>query len=115
IDNEGTATLSNSVFSGNTASEGGGGISNGGYLTVSGSTLSRNSAGFGGGIFNGLGGLSAKNCTFTSNSATYEGGRIYDVLYVGDDSNPKSSNTFKHNSPDDIYIKYVPYPQGILY
>src|SRR5262249_5361321 len=71
IDNEGTAAVSNSVFSGNTASDRGGGIFNGYYysryydptLTVSGCPFSGNSAvspppavgappGYGGGIDN---------------------------------------------------------------
>ena len=53
IDNSGTLTIINSVFSSNTAFLGGG-LANefGGTLTVSGSTFTSNSAGAGGGIFN---------------------------------------------------------------
>ena len=54
LDNEGgTVTISNSTFSGNSASGGGGLFNNGGELTISNSTFSGNSAdsGQGGGLF----------------------------------------------------------------
>src|SRR5208282_4238989 len=49
----GTATVTNSTFSGNSASYYGGAIANEGTLTVTNSTFSGNSATNGGGIYNG--------------------------------------------------------------
>ncbi len=70
IYNVGTLTVTNSTFSGNSAIGGGGGIYNAGTLTVTNSTLSRNSAnGAGGGIYNFMSGtLTVKNSTFSRNS-----------------------------------------------
>jgi hypothetical protein len=83
IYNDGTVTVTNSTFSGNTSANpeyggaGGGIYSGGGPLTVTNSTFSGNSAanGVGGGIY-GWGALTVTNSTFAGNSA-YEGGGIY--------------------------------------
>jgi Bacterial Ig-like domain (group 2)/NHL repeat len=87
ISSNGTLTLTNSTFSGNSATCGnGGGIYNNGTLTLTNSTFSGNSAtggsgydgdgsdgngggGSGGGIYNG-GTLTVTNSTFSGNSAT---------------------------------------------
>jgi CSLREA domain-containing protein/MYXO-CTERM domain-containing protein len=74
IGNQGTLTVSNCTFSGNSASSGGGGIHNTGTLTVSASTFSGNSASSGGGIFNNFATLSVVNSTFSGNSAGAIGG-----------------------------------------
>ena len=72
IYNEGTLTVTNSTFSGNSATYGGG-IYNQGTLTVTNSTFSGNTANTGGGIYN-YGTLTVTNSTFSGNAATYGGG-----------------------------------------
>ncbi len=75
IANDGALTVSDSTFTGNSASNGGG-VYNFmlGTATVSGSTFSINSAsGIGGGLYNG-GTATVTNSTFTSNSAVFGGG-----------------------------------------
>jgi hypothetical protein len=77
IENDrGTLTVSNSTLSGNSASNTGGGIFNDGPLTVSNSTLSGNSAttGSGGGIYNAGGTATVSNSTLSGNSAFNTGG-----------------------------------------
>jgi fibronectin-binding autotransporter adhesin len=87
IFNLGTLMLSDSTFSTNSATDGGGGIYNdGGTLTVTDSTFSTNSADNGGGIAN-YGTLTVANSTFSTNSAT-SGGAIY--------LNSAASNHFKN-------------------
>jgi len=77
--NNGTLTVTNSTFSGNSATLDGGGISNSGTLTVSNSTFSGNSAtGAGGSIFNG-GMLKVTNSTLSGNTAGNNGGGIYNT------------------------------------
>ncbi len=105
VSNLGTLTISNSVFSGRSASSSGSVISNQGTLTVTGSTFSKNSAasgasaisnqsaltvtdttfsadsavtGNGGAILNAAGSLMMANCTFSEDSAPAgDGGAIY--------------------------------------
>jgi len=75
----GTATVTNSTFSGNFASAGGGGITGaGGVLNVTGSTFSGNwTTSSGGGITNWNGStLNVTDSTFSGNSATNNGGGI---------------------------------------
>src|SRR5271166_1489326 len=68
-------------------------ITNGGTATVTGSTFTDNSASaVGGGIFNGIGTATVINCTFSNNSA-YEGGGIY-----SDGTATVSGSTFTSNS-----------------
>ena len=63
-------TVTNSTFSGNSATAYGGAIESGsGTLTVTNSTFSNNSAANGGGIFNNLASVTVGNSTFTANSA----------------------------------------------
>ena len=86
-DNYGTATVTNSTISGNSASgyDGGGGTFNSGTLTVTNSTISGNATGWqGGGIYNGSrifddgpAILTVINSTIAGNSAGWEGGGIY--------------------------------------
>jgi len=71
----GTLTVTNSTFSDNSATYGGG-IYNEGTLTVTNSTFSGNSATYGGGIYN-QGTLTVTNSTFSGNAATTYGGGIY--------------------------------------
>jgi hypothetical protein len=71
IVNQGTLTLTDSTFSGNSTGNLGGGIFNlGGTLTVINSTFSRNSGSVGAGIYNGSGTLTVTNSTFTGNSGS---------------------------------------------
>ncbi len=75
----GTVTVSDSTFSGNSASGTyyGGGIDNYGTLSVSNSTFASNGAFGCGGICNySLGTVSVNNSTFASNRADYSGGSI---------------------------------------
>jgi hypothetical protein len=72
-----TLTVTNSTFSGNTASIAGGAILTGGTVTVTNSTFYDNSAGStgtGGGIYNAEGTLTLTNSTFYGNSAGSGGG-----------------------------------------
>ncbi len=79
IQNDGTLTVANSTFSGNSADHKGGGIFNDGALTVTNSTFSGNSTNDeGGAIFNG-GTLLVTNSTFSGNSAYNEGGGIANI------------------------------------
>ncbi|MCZ2121263.1 MAG: S-layer homology domain-containing protein, partial [Anaerolineales bacterium] len=74
IYNEGTATISASTLSGNTADYRGGGIYNYGTATVTASTLSGNTATFGGGGISNRASLSVTNSTLAENTATSAGG-----------------------------------------
>ena len=83
----GTVTVTGSTFTGNTASDSGGGIYNLGTATVRDSILARNSAGSdGGGIFNGASGkLTVKDSVVRHNVALL-GADLYNagVVFVGD-------------------------------
>jgi CSLREA domain-containing protein len=86
ITNTGTAIISNSTFSGNSAnavygSAKGGGIYNFGILTVTNSTFSGNSApvGYGGGIHNSSGNVTITNSSIAGNSADSYGGGVYNL------------------------------------
>ncbi|MCS6909984.1 MAG: right-handed parallel beta-helix repeat-containing protein, partial [Anaerolineales bacterium] len=76
--NNGTLTVTNSTFSGNSATAWGGGILNKGTLMVTSSTFSENSASFGGSIYNDGGTLTVTNSTFSGNGAGFGGG-IYNA------------------------------------
>jgi len=78
IFSDGTLNISNSTFSDNSVSSGGGAIfsDHNGILTVTNSTFSGNSADFGGGIFNN-GTATITNTTFSGNSVTSDGGGFY--------------------------------------
>ena len=89
IYNSGTLSITNSTFSGNSASGafgGGGGIYNSGMLSITNSTFSGNSAsgafGGGGGIYLSGGTAAITNNTFSGNSASgagSSGGGLYNV------------------------------------
>ncbi len=71
----GRPTLTNVIFSGNSASSMGGGIfNNSSSPTLTNITFSGNSAGQGGGIFNNYSSPTLINITFNGNSAGYGGG-----------------------------------------
>jgi predicted outer membrane repeat protein len=76
IDNAGTLTVTNDIFSGNSASGNGGGIYSSGALTVQDCTFSGNSATNGGGIDVNTGTVTVTNSTFSGNSASSGGGGI---------------------------------------
>jgi len=72
----GTGTVTNSTFSGNSASAFGGGIDNTGTVTVTNSTFSGNSAGADGGGIDNAVTLTVTNSTFSGNTAGTDGGGI---------------------------------------
>ncbi|NYB51002.1 MAG: hypothetical protein HVN35_00310 [Methanobacteriaceae archaeon] len=73
----GTSTVSGSTFTGNTAGFGGAISTHLGTSTVSGSTFTGNTAGSGGAIYNELRALTVTNSNFIGNSANGDGGTIY--------------------------------------
>jgi len=90
IYNEGTATVTDSIFTNNKAQDdtaSGGAIGNCGVMKLTGCTFTGNSAdNYGGAIYNLQwswesgnfpGTLNVKGCTFTGNTATWGGGAIY--------------------------------------
>jgi predicted outer membrane repeat protein len=92
IVNDGTATVTKSIFSSN-RSRGGGGIANWGTLAVTDSTFSLNTAPQGGGIYNTPSGtMTVTNTTFSGNKLDNSGG-IYNegTLAV-------TNSTFSRNS-----------------
>ena len=97
IYNTSSLTVTNSTFSGNSAITGGG-IINTGTLTVTNSTFSGNSASFWGGIYN-TGSLTVTNSTFSGNNSTNgHGGGIYNsgtaTLYNSIIANSSGSNCY---------------------
>ena len=75
----GSPTVTNCAFTGNLASQSGGGMHNAGYHgpcnpTMTNCTFSGNSSPRGGGMMNGFNSPTLTNCTFSRNSATYGGG-----------------------------------------
>jgi predicted outer membrane repeat protein len=82
IYNQGTLTVTNSTFSGNSATTSGGAIDNEvGTVTITGSTFSDNSAtatgsALGGAINNNIGTMTITDSTFSSNSSGVYGGAI---------------------------------------
>jgi hypothetical protein len=102
-------TLRNVTFSGNTATDSGGGMYNAGYNggasspTLTNVTFSNNSARYGGGMYNfGYSGTSSPtltNVTFSGNTTTDYGGGMYNAGYNGGASSPTLTNvTFSNNS-----------------
>ena len=81
ITNRGTATITNSTLSDNSAGQGGGIANSGGTATVTNSTLSNNSSsGNGGGIFSSFNSaVTITNSTLSGNSASNNGGGIYNT------------------------------------
>ena len=77
-DNGAFLTVTGSTFATNAAASGatGGGLYNEGTVTVANSTFSGNSAGSGGGILN-FGTLTARSITMAGNTATVSGGGLY--------------------------------------
>lgn len=101
IKNFGTLSVSDSTFSGNTATSWGGGIYNRSaatILTVTNCTFSGNAAYDGGGIFLQDGTLVATNNTFSGNTATRTGGGIYH--YNG--TATVVNSTFSSNSAGEV-------------
>ena len=101
INNDGTLTVNNSKFTGNTANYGGA-IYNDFNLTVNNSTFTNNTApnNDGGAIENDGASLTVNNCTFTNNTALYGGaieidGNLSSVIV--------NSSTFTGNSAPDGY------------
>jgi parallel beta-helix repeat protein len=92
---EGSPTLTNCTFSGNSAQNSGGGMVNEeSNPTLTNCTFSDNSAGYyGGGMFNAKSDPTLTNCTFSDNSAPYSSGGMSNTS-----SNPTLTNcTFSGN------------------
>ena len=97
IYNFGILSISDSVFSHNSADRLGGAIYNGGGLSIVNSVFSHNSAnGLGGAVYN-FGILSMANSSFSDNSANGLGGAI---LNGGDSELSISDSAFSNNSTD---------------
>jgi hypothetical protein len=88
----GVLTVTNSTFSGNTASGIGGGIYNAGTATVTASTFSSNTAGEAAGIYNGQT-LTLTNSTFAGNQETSGGAALENQVTMH-----VSNSTFFNNS-----------------
>ena len=85
--------MHDSTFSGNSAGDSGGGISNQGTLIVDSSTLSGNSAGAGGGIFNCEGTAAVRNSTLQPATRLSEAAGIDNQLAYGGGINNGSTLT----------------------
>ena len=84
--NDGTLTVNNCNFTGNSAFNGGA-INNNGGLTVDNCTFTGNTATYGGAIYN-EGNLRVESSTFTGNTATCYGGAIYSHIYTENGTEP---------------------------
>ncbi|MEM8677898.1 MAG: choice-of-anchor Q domain-containing protein [Planctomycetota bacterium] len=77
LHNQGTLELTDSVVTGNRASQKGGGIFSSGSITISGSTLSSNStSGSGGGVAAPAGIVTVNDSTISGNSASFSGAAL---------------------------------------
>jgi hypothetical protein len=94
----GTLTIANSTISDNT----GGGASNGGILTIENSTISGNTTNYGGGGVSNYGGTVAiTNSTISNNTAKSSGGGISNALgYYGGGSLTITNSTISGNRAD---------------
>ena len=95
--NNGTLTVTNSAFSGNSGSQDGGGIHHeNGTLTVTNSAFSDNYGNEGGGIHNNNGTLTVTNSAFSDNFASYGGG--INIFPSGEATVTVTNSTFSDNS-----------------
>ena len=95
IYNVGTATITDSTLSHNSAGFGGGGIYNVGTVTVTDSTLSHNSASnYGGGLLNAGGTATVTDSTLFDNTASYDGGGLFN----DNGTATVTDSTLSHNS-----------------
>jgi hypothetical protein len=87
IDNNGMTTISNSIFTDNSAGGGGGGLFNFGTITISSSSFIDNSAseGSGGGLWND-GTMTISRSSFIGNSASSDGGLFNGGILTMNDS-----------------------------
>ena len=92
IENNGTASVANSQFTNNSATQNGGGIHNGGYLTLTASTFSGNNANNHGGGVSNTGGMYSVSNTFSNNFA-YLGGGIFNFETLQAADSTISGNT----------------------
>src|SRR5262249_5710043 len=97
----GTVTVIGSVFTRNSAGTGGG-LLNLGSASVSRSAFTGNSATayFGGGLYN-AGTAKVSRCAFTRNTAILDGGGL-DNTGTLPPTPPQDPNTFAGNTPDDV-------------
>jgi hypothetical protein len=92
--------ITNTVFSGNTATEGGGGYSAGGGATISGSTFTGNTASAGGGIEYDLGNtaMTVMTSNFTGNYITVSGTGDGNAVCVDENGGGKTNSFTMHYS-----------------
>ena len=102
--NEGTATLTNVTFSGNSAITGGGGIYNRATLIFTNGVISNNSAWGGGGILGEQGNTMLTNVTFSNNSVSNLGGGMYLVNHVSTLTNITFSVNTAGDSGGGVYV-----------
>lgn len=99
LNNNGTITIANVVFSGNTAYGGGGMYNEEGTTILTNVTFVGNTAGqIGGGMFNNRGIATLTSVTFSSNQATIKGGGIFNNLGTATLNNV----TFSGNSVEEL-------------
>jgi parallel beta-helix repeat protein len=96
---ESSPTVTNCIFSDNTANYGGGMYNDGSSPTVTNCTFNNNSAYYGSGMYNySSSSPTVTNCTFSGNTAVYGGGGMYN----SDSSSPAVTGcTFSGNSATD--------------
>jgi hypothetical protein len=110
----GTAIVSGSSFSGNSANSSGGGLYNFETSTVSNCTFNGNSASDGGGILNEPGGkVTVSGSTFSSNSAIFDGGGLDNFGTVTVSSSTFTSNSALSGSGGGL-INYIGYVSTVI-
>jgi predicted outer membrane repeat protein len=77
VNNSGSPTLANVIFSGNQAAFGGGLSNSFSSPSLANVTFSSNQANFGGGLYNGFSNPNLANITFSRNQANQDGGGMY--------------------------------------
>jgi CSLREA domain-containing protein len=103
IDNAGTLTVTNSIFSDNGSQGGGGGISNRGVLTVTGSMFSSGGGEGGGGIDNEVGATSTvTNSTFSANTNSHGVGAVFNAGTLTVINSTFFGNRCMHSCPGAI-------------
>jgi hypothetical protein len=92
----GSPSLSNMIFSDNSADSGGGLYNYDGTPSLTNVTFSGNTADYGGGMYNGVGSPTLTNVAFNDNSASYGGG-----MHKHDVGSPSLTNvTFNRNTAE---------------
>jgi hypothetical protein len=108
----GLAITNNSVISGNTASDGGGGVASYGYnkpatVTIEDSAITGNSATYGGGVFNAsyydAASLTLRNSTVSGNTVPGPGGGLYNSSFYGAAETIIQDSLISGNDSDEAF------------